>query len=206
MVLAWHVCAAMASSWQCLLLSSEFHQIWIFSTTFSNHPNTRFHKNPSSRSQLIPYAGHAQSQQSLQTCRRQWTWNQSCLCTCHAQQVVRVIISSPLQCRWILHLCWGQFISIINIQRSVSHLKKTTCQRLRLYTASKWGANVEFVIQAGDPEGSMTITRILNEYGIKIRMASLWPSTQSSSWSLCDRVPLLIIGITSSFIPPNLLL
>ena len=114
-------------------------------------------------------------QLQLQPYHRQQIWNQNYLCTCHAQQVVRVVISSPLQCRWILHLCWGQLISIINTQRSICHLKNTTCQKLCLCTASEWGANVEFVIHAGNPDGSMTLTRILHKYCIKIKMDSLWP-------------------------------
>lgn len=178
-------------------------------------------QKPSSSSRLIPCGGHTQSQHSrsaaswtcltitecqlhLQTHHTQWIWNQHFLCTCHAQQVVRVISSSPLQCRWILHLCWGQFISIINTQRSIHHLKNTTCQKLCLYTVSEWGANLEFVIHVGDPDGSMTLTRILHEYCIKIKMDSLWPSTRSRSRSLCDWVPFLIIEIIFSSIPFSL--
>ena len=122
------------------------------------------------------------------------------LCTCHAQQVIRVIISGPLQCRWILHLCWGQFISVINIQGSICHLKNTSCQKICLYTASGWGANVEFTIHVGDPDGS----KILNAYCIKIKMDSLWPSTWSNSRSLCDLFPFLITEIIFSSIPSSL--
>ena len=34
---------------------------------------------------------------------------------------------------------------------------------------------MEFVIHAGNPDGSMTLTRILHKYCIKIKMDSLWP-------------------------------
>jgi hypothetical protein len=53
-----------------------------------------------------------------------WACHCISLHTCHAQQVIRAVVSTPLDGGWVLHLCWCQFISIINTEWSVSHLKQ----------------------------------------------------------------------------------